>query len=664
MKYLLLFTFAFSALTGFSQKMISCDFSTVYQRNLLHDKNFESDLIKTESKLKEYLTSGNSSRTAAVVYTLPVVFHVITNGGSVGAPDNPTDAAIMATLKLLNDTWSKIGASYGGADMQIKFALAQRSSTCSSTSGINRVNGSGVSDYPANGITTSIGGNEATVKGLSRWSSADYINIWIVTKINGSDTAPGGFAYFPEHADSRIDGITILAGTVDGINKTIAHEMGHVFGLYHTFRVTDLDETSCPPSTDCANTGDMICDTEPTKNVACGTAPNECSGAAYLIADAGLNYTVLNNYMGYGTCQFMFTEGQKTRARGFLELFRPGLIYSKALSPLAASPSVSPPLTATNGQSEFYGVERVKFGGIDLYSGTALQDNGNLINRTCNQRATVTSGSSTSLTVTSTYANPEYLRVYIDYNNDGDFLDENELVMSGDWVPSMTGNITIPLSAPTNVPLLMRVVADDVFGSPPTAIALNGDGQAEDFTVTIGGALPVTLLYFKGDLLANQQIGLNWETTSEGNSRAFILERGSNLIGMQQIANIDAAGNTTEKRAYQFIDSSPLKGINYYRLTEIDWDGSRFVFRAISVETKTNALLFPNPSVNNQFFLQIPVDTNVKVYNIIGQEIFCDTAIENADLLKVTARQQLAPGIYFVSLKGSDFTKSIRLVIP
>ncbi|GLU55330.1 zinc-dependent metalloprotease [Dyadobacter frigoris] len=664
MKYILLLSLAFLALTGFSQEMASCGFSAIQQRKLLDDKRYQSDLINTESKLREYLTSRNSSRTAAVVYTLPVVFHVITNGGSVGAPDNPTDAAISATLKLLNDTWSKNDASYGGADMQIKFALAQRSSTCGSTSGINRVDGSGVSDYSANGITTSIGGNEAVVKGLSRWSSADYVNIWVVTKIDGSDTFPGGFAYFPEHADSRIDGITILAGTVDGINKTIAHEMGHVFGLYHTFRVTDFDEISCPPTTDCANTGDMICDTEPTKNVSCGTTPNECSGAVYLVADAGLNYTVLNNYMGYGTCQSMFTEGQKTRARGFLELFRPGLIYSKALSPVAAAPSFNPPLTATNGQSEFYGVERVKFGGIDIYSGTALQDNGNLISRTCNQRATVTSGSSTSLTVTSTYANPEYLRVYIDYNNNGDFLDANELVMSGDWVPSMTGNITIPTSAPTNVPLLMRVVADDVFGSPPTSVALNGDGQAEDFTVSISGALPVTLLYFKGNLLENQQVSLSWATTWEDNSRSFVLERGNNLTAMQQITSVDAAGNADIKKDYQFTDSNPLQGINYYRLTEVDWDGSRFPYRAISVETKRNEMLFPNPSVNNQFFLQIPVDTEVKVYSITGQEIFCDIIIENADLVKVTAKKKLVSGIYLVSLTGQDFTKSIRLVIP
>ncbi|MBE9462237.1 hypothetical protein ACFP1I_13440 [Dyadobacter subterraneus] len=109
---------------------------------MLHNKNYKSGLTDSESRLNNYLKSGNSLRTAATVYTLPVVFHVVTNGGVIGAADNPSDANILATLKLLNDTWSKNRISYGGADLQIQFALAQRSLTCGSTNGINRVNGS------------------------------------------------------------------------------------------------------------------------------------------------------------------------------------------------------------------------------------------------------------------------------------------------------------------------------------------------------------------------------------------------------------------------------------------------------------------------------------------------------------------------------------------
>jgi hypothetical protein len=76
--------------------------------------------------------------------------------------------------------------------MNIKFKLAVRSPSNTSTKGINRVKGTSVPNYVSGGITninTPGCADEVSVKNLSRWPNTDYINIWIVNKINGNPSA-------------------------------------------------------------------------------------------------------------------------------------------------------------------------------------------------------------------------------------------------------------------------------------------------------------------------------------------------------------------------------------------------------------------------------------------------------------------------------------------
>ncbi|CAN5268863.1 hypothetical protein BH11BAC6_BH11BAC6_10870 [soil metagenome] len=437
------------------------------------------------------------------VYTLPVVVHVITTGDAVGSPDNPTNAAINAMIKNLNNAFRKKGTSFGGADMMIQFKLAIKSPTCATTTGIDRVNGSGVPNYVSGGITNinyAGSADEVTVKGLSRWPNTDYINIWIVNKINGSVTNPGGYAYFPELNSALTDGLVLNASVVDGTNKTIVHEMGHFFSLYHIF-YDDAFETTCANNIDCTNQGDKVCDTEVELNVPCSTATNSCNGSMpFAIADASKNYTVLNNYMGYTNCQWMFTEGQKTRVRAALFAFRNGLLTSKALTaPDGLSPVVACIPTVTYGLSPYYGVQKVEFNTLSVYSNSSQADGSNYIDRTCNQSTSVTQGNKYTITITGSYGNPHRYAVYIDYNNDGDFADANETVLTA-YSDTARKKITIPLTGVvTGMPLRMRVIADNPALPAPGACQLHGSaaegaGQAEDYSVIV---MPAQLIAYK-----------------------------------------------------------------------------------------------------------------------------------------------------------------------
>jgi len=403
----------------------------------------------------------------------------------------------------LNDAWRKNGASYGGVDMKMQFQLATRSPLCGTTNGIIRVNGSSVPNYVSGGIaiyTYPGSADEWSVKALSRWPNTDYINIWIVNKINGSSTGIGGFAYFAENNAAAGDGIVINAVYANNLSsKTLAHEMGHVFELYHTFH-DDGDETQCPRTDSCAFYGDKVCDTEGGKvEYVCTNTTNSCTGLPYVIADPTHNYTVLNNYMNYTNCPWMFTQGQKDRIRATLFTFRGGLITSGGLStPPTVFPALSCIPTADNGLSPYYGVEKMEFNDLAVYSNSSLGDSAMYIDRSCNQRTTVVKGQSYPLTITGSYQNPCWIKAFIDYNNDGDFNDAGETLISTLTFSGIaTASITIPLTAPiAGTVLRLRVIADDP-SFPPTACHLtgvpaSGAGQVEDYGIILANRVVVS----------------------------------------------------------------------------------------------------------------------------------------------------------------------------
>jgi hypothetical protein len=97
------------------------------------------------------------------------------------------------------------------------------------------------------------------------------------------------------------------------------------------------------------------------------------------------------------------------------------------------------------------------------------------------------------------------------------------------------------------------------------------DAEAPSIRCT---ALPVELTLFNAQVLDGQQVGLNWVTASEKNSRAFIVERSSDGKGFRELSSVAAAGTTQYQTTYRITDEQPLPGTSYYRLRQIDLDGT------------------------------------------------------------------------------------------
>lgn len=86
-------------------------------------------------------------------------------------------------------------------------------------------------------------------------------------------------------------------------------------------------------------------------------------------------------------------------------------------------------------------------------------------------------------------------------------------------------------------------------------------------------ALPITLT----DLQAHREpdhVLLLWTTSSEFDNREFVVERSSNGINFGEVGRVQGAGTSYSPRDYSFKDDAPLTGMGYYRLRQVDLDGS------------------------------------------------------------------------------------------
>ena len=108
--------------------------------------------------------------------------------------------------------------------------------------------------------------------------------------------------------------------------------------------------------------------------------------------------------------------------------------------------------------------------------------------------------------------------------------------------------------------------------------------RIDNVSVT-GSLLPVTLSAFDGRQSDNV-IKLFWTTATELNNDHFVVERSQDGIYFEEIGNVAGIGTSQQEHHYQFKDPAPYPGDNYYRLRQVDHDGSEEVHPIIHINFK------------------------------------------------------------------------------
>ncbi|MBO0358673.1 T9SS type A sorting domain-containing protein [Hymenobacter sp. BT186] len=253
--------------------------------------------------------------------TVPVVVHII----HTGTANNISDAQVNDAIRILNEDYSKTNPDTSSviaafqpiyANIGFRFRLAKKDPDGNCTTGITRTYSS---------LTSSASDN---VKSLIRWDTNRYLNIWVVDNIA---SGAGGYAYLP-CPPTGIDGIVIRNSQFASIgrscgsnfcNRSLTHEVGHYFGLPHTW-----GGTNTPGMASNCGLDDGIADTPNTSGVGSGCPvstyrpcnPNSTTGSSTPNNNPNGILANVQNYMDYATCALMFTTGQKTVMRASLLL--------------------------------------------------------------------------------------------------------------------------------------------------------------------------------------------------------------------------------------------------------------------------------------------------------------------------------------------------------
>ena len=185
-------------------------------------------------------------------------------------------------------------------------------------------------------------------------------------------------------------------------------------------------------------------------------------------------------------------------------------------------------------------------------------------------------------------------------------------------------------------------------------------------------ALPVELLSFSGNCESGT-VTLNWQTATEHNSDYFTLEKSRDGQNWQLLTSMDAAGNSTQLLNYETTDENAMEGNNYYRLSQVDYDGTTKEYNVINVSciggSRESFIVYPNPSSSA---FQVVLEDKHLVGNatLMVKDTKCAMLLNRSIEVKPginlfnVGDMNLAPGVYYIQVvNGERATEVLKEVI-
>ncbi len=145
---------------------------------------------------------------------------------------------------------------------------------------------------------------------------------------------------------------------------------------------------------------------------------------------------------------------------------------------------------------------------------------------------------------------------------------------------------------------------EPILGQTNTATSATVPNVSQFSPWTMSGnasPLPVELIDFNAKIATNS-VELKWNTASEINNDYFVVQRSSNGKDFTDIGKVNGHGSTNIIQSYQFDDSKPLIGNNFYRLNQVDFDGKNEYSHVVMVInnniTPIEIVIYPNPTAD------------------------------------------------------------------
>ena len=259
----------------------------------------------------------------------------------------------------------------------------------------------------------------------------------------------------------------------------------------------------------------------------------------------------------------------------------------------------------------------------------------------------------------------EYFRVWIDWNQDGDFYDSGEMVFSdildGDFngsAPPVIGLIETPLYALTGETRMRISMRREAY---PGACSTFGFGEVEDYTVIVndpGQGLEgqASEFLFMTAAKENGVSKLNWDCNTADRTSKFEVERSFDQNNFEKISETAVTLNATSASHFTAVDQQPQSGGNFYRIKQIFNDGSIRYSAVRKLEypvLEKEILLFPNPAIN-EIYIQLSAfqgeSVVLEINNALGIKMM-DVDVDNCTLTPLRINlSDFENGMYIISV--------------
>ncbi len=194
----------------------------------------------------------------------------------------------------------------------------------------------------------------------------------------------------------------------------------------------------------------------------------------------------------------------------------------------------------------------------------------------------------------------------------------------------------------------------------------------DDIRVFYYSSIPVELTAFTA-VPVEKGVLLKWSTATESNNLGFELQNSKDKANWKTFAFIEGSGTSTEKHEYSFLDNMPFDETSFYRLVQIDYDGSRNVYDEVEVFFSGNMNYeleqnFPNPfnpATVIKFRLKEKGKALLRVFDALGREVkLLVNEVKEAGTYSVRFNaDELPSGIYYYQLNVNGYISTRKMLL-
>lgn len=181
--------------------------------------------------------------------------------------------------------------------------------------------------------------------------------------------------------------------------------------------------------------------------------------------------------------------------------------------------------------------------------------------------------------------------------------------------------------------------------------------------------LPLEVLNLSA-ILSGTDVFVDWITVNESSTNFFVVERSADGLNFTDLGQIDGQGVSSDVNNYRYVDASPLDGINYYRLRQVNQDGTvdYSTIVSVNVDNGETFTIFPNP-IEKGGLLKALIPSvqdekaNIELIDVTGKVILSREINLQESLVEMNLPYDLNHGVYIIRVRTETNIYQAKLLI-